>query len=98
MLKALVEISKNPQQQQRQQQDNSAYNELVDESSVIGTPTVVHGNTRQYEERYDKPNTNETTNVNNQETRQLEGTRQVEEDGSQLYQIIVVRWLLVVTG
>lgn len=71
----------NQQQQQRQQQDNSAYNELVDESSVIGTPTVVHGNARQYEERYDKPNTNETTNANNQETRQFEKTRQVEEDG-----------------
>lgn len=56
------------------QQDNSAYNELVDESAVLGTPTVVHGNANQYEERFDKSGSNETI-VNNQTE------VQVEEDG-----------------
>nr|DAN59561.1 MAG TPA: hypothetical protein [Caudoviricetes sp.] len=56
------------------QQDNSAYNELVDESAVLGTPTVVHGNVNQYEERFDKSGSNETI-VNNQTA------VQVEEDG-----------------
>lgn len=56
------------------QQDNSAYNELVDESAVLGTPTVIHGNANQYEERFDKSGSNETI-VNNQTE------VQVEEDG-----------------
>ena len=56
------------------QQDNSAYNELVDESAVLGTPTVVHGNANQYEERFDKSGSNET-HSNNQTA------VQVEEDG-----------------
>lgn len=56
------------------QQDNSAYNELVDESAVLGTPTVIHGNKTQYEERFDKSASNETI-VNNQTE------VQVEEDG-----------------
>lgn len=56
------------------QQDNSAYNELVDESAVLGTPTVIHGNANQYEERFDKSGSNETI-VNNQTA------VQVEEDG-----------------
>lgn len=72
------------QNTQSSQQDNSAYNELVDESAIIGTPTVVHGNmtgkttsnTHQYEERFDKSSNNvtETTKVNNQ-------TVQTEDDG-----------------
>lgn len=57
------------------QQDNSAYNELVDESAVLGTPTVVHGNANQYEERFDKSASNETVKANNQTE------VQVEEDG-----------------
>lgn len=56
------------------QQDNSAYNELVDESAVLGTPTVIHDNANQYEERFDKSGSNETI-VNNQTE------VQVEEDG-----------------
>lgn len=56
------------------QQDNSAYNELVDESAVLGTPTVIHGNANQYEERFDKSGSNET-HSNNQTA------VQVEEDG-----------------
>lgn len=56
------------------QQDNSAYNELVDESAVLGTPTVIHGNANQYEERFDKSASNET-HSNNQTA------VQVEEDG-----------------
>lgn len=56
------------------QQDNSAYNELVDESAVLGTPTVVHGNANQYEERFDKSGSNET--ITNNQT-----AVQVEEDG-----------------
>lgn len=56
------------------QQDNSAYNELVDESTVLGTPTVVHGNANQYEERFDKSGSNETHANNQTEV-------QVEEDG-----------------
>lgn len=56
------------------QQDNSAYNELVDESAILGTPTVIHGNANQYEERFDKSGSNETI-VNNQTE------VQVEEDG-----------------
>ena len=56
------------------QQDNSAYNELVDESAVLGTPTVVRSNTNQYEERFDKSGSNET-HVNNQTEVQF------EEDG-----------------
>lgn len=70
------------QNTQSSQQDNSAYNELVDESAVLGTPTVVHGNTtgkatsntHRYEERFDKSGSNETI-VNNQTE------VQVEEDG-----------------
>ena len=57
------------------QQDNSAYNELVDESAVLGTPTVIHGNKTQYEERFDKSASNETVKANNQTE------VQVEEDG-----------------
>ena len=57
------------------QQDNSAYNELVDESAVLGTPTVIHGNANQYEERFDKSASNETVKANNQTE------VQVEEDG-----------------
>ena len=56
------------------QQDNSAYNELVDESAVLGTPTVIHGNANQYEERFDKSSSNETHSNNQTEV-------QVEEDG-----------------
>lgn len=56
------------------QQDNSAYNELVDESAVLGTPTVIHGNANQYEERFDKSGSNETHSNNQTEI-------QVEEDG-----------------
>lgn len=56
------------------QQDNSAYNELVDESAVLGTPTVIHGNVNQYEERFDKSGSNETHSNNQTEV-------QVEEDG-----------------
>lgn len=56
------------------QQDNSAYNELVDESAVLGTPTVVHGNANQYEERFDKSASNETYSNN-------QTAVQVEEDG-----------------
>lgn len=56
------------------QQDNSAYNELVDESAVLGTPTVIHGNANQYEERFDKSGSNETYSNNQTEV-------QVEEDG-----------------
>lgn len=56
------------------QQDNSAYNELVDESAVLGTPTVIHGNANQYEERFDKSGSNETHSNNQTEV-------QVEEDG-----------------
>lgn len=56
------------------QQDNSAYNELVDESAVLGTPTVVHGNANQYEERFYKSGSNETILNNQTEV-------QVEEDG-----------------
>ena len=56
------------------QQDNSAYNELVDESAVLGTPTVIHGNVNQYEERFDKSASNETYSNNQTEV-------QVEEDG-----------------
>lgn len=70
------------------QQDNSAYNELVDESSVIGTPKVVHGdargNSHQYEERFDNSASTQTTEVNNQPSRQAINQvepRQVEEDG-----------------
>lgn len=74
------------QNTQNTQPDNSAYNELVDESAVIGTPQVIHGktngkttsNTHQYEERFDKSSNNVTeTNVqvNNQEA------IQTEEDG-----------------
>ena len=62
------------QNTQSNQQDNSAYNELVDESAVLGTPTVIHGNANQYEERFDKSGSNETI-VNNQTE------VQVEEDG-----------------
>lgn len=62
------------QNNQSNQQDNSAYNELVDESAVLGTPTVIHGNANQYEERFDKSGSNETI-VNNQTE------VQVEEDG-----------------
>lgn len=56
------------------QQDNSAYNELVDESAVLGTPTVIHGDKTQYEERFDKSASNETHSNNQTEV-------QVEEDG-----------------
>lgn len=62
------------QNTQSSQQDNSAYNELVDESAVLGTPTVVHGNANQYEERFDKSGSNETHANNQTEV-------QVEEDG-----------------
>lgn len=62
------------QNTQSSQQDNSAYNELVDESAVLGTPTVIHGNANQYEERFDKSASNET-HANNQTA------VQVEEDG-----------------
>ena len=70
------------QNTQNTQPDNSAYNELVDESAVMGTPTVVHGNTtgkttsntHQYEERFDKPSNNVTETINQE-------TTQVEEDG-----------------
>lgn len=70
------------QNTQNTQPDNSAYNELVDESAVMGTPTVVHGNTtgkttsntHQYEERFDKSSNNVTETINQE-------TTQVEEDG-----------------
>lgn len=62
------------QNTQSNQQDNSAYNELVDESAVLGTPTVIHGNANQYEERFDKSGSNETHSNNQTEV-------QVEEDG-----------------
>ena len=65
----------NQNSQRDNRQDNSAYNELVDESAVLGTPTVVHGNANQYEERFDKSASNETVKANNQTE------VQVEEDG-----------------
>lgn len=65
----------NQNSQRDNRQDNSAYNELVDESAVLGTPTVIHGNANQYEERFDKSASNETVKANNQTE------VQVEEDG-----------------
>ena len=65
----------NQNNQRDNRQDNSAYNELVDESAVLGTPTVIHGNANQYEERFDKSASNETIKANNQTE------VQVEEDG-----------------
>lgn len=65
----------NQNNQRDNRQDNSAYNELVDESAVLGTPTVIHGNANQYEERFDKSASNETVKANNQTE------VQVEEDG-----------------
>ena len=65
----------NQNNQRDNRQDNSAYNELVDESAVLGTPTVIHGNANQYEERFDKSAFNETVKANNQTE------VQVEEDG-----------------
>jgi len=65
----------NQNNQRDNRQDNSAYNELVDESAVLGTPTVIHGNANQYEERFNKSASNETVKANNQTE------VQVEEDG-----------------